>query len=443
MSDAMTSTDAIPQPLALVAVEMGYGHLRAAYALAGALGCEVLHADRPPLASPEEERRWRRVRSAYEGVSRLAQAPLVGRPFRRALDAITAVPHLYPRRDQSAPNAAVRALERLSRAGLGDRLIARLGRSGATLLTTFYAPAIRADLSGIERILCVVTDSDINRVWAPRDAARSRIHYCVPSERAMRRLRAYGVPPERIHVTGFPLPTELLGGEGLPALRRCLAERLVRLDPAGAFHEQYRDELAHFLGPLADEQRDRAPLVTYAVGGAGAQAGVARHILRSLRAPLAQGSIRLALVAGVRGGVAASFRRWIQAEGLTGQLGGAVEILHTDDLPRYFERFNALLARTDILWTKPSELTFYGALGIPLVFAWPVGVHERLNRRWAIQRGAGLKQDNPRYAWQWLREWLQDGTLAAAAWSGYMRLPKFGTYRIAELSRDLAPRPAG
>jgi hypothetical protein len=61
-----------------------------------------------------------------------------------------------------------------------------------------------------------------------------------------------------------------------------------------------------------------------------------------------------------------------------------------------------------------------------------VGVHERYNRRWLVQNGAGLKQGDPRYAGDWLAEWLADGTLAGAAWSGFMRLPKFGLYRILE-----------
>jgi hypothetical protein len=36
-----------------------------------------------------------------------------------------------------------------------------------------------------------------------------------------------------------------------------------------------------------------------------------------------------------------------------------------------------------------------------------------------------------------LREWLDDGTLAGAAWSGYQRLPKFGAARIAEVAERL------
>lgn len=201
------------RPIAVVAVDMGYGHLRAAHALAGHLGVAVEDADRPPLASPPEERHWQRARAVYELISRASQLRFVGRPARRLLDAITAIPHLHPRRDLSAPDAAVRALERLHRTGFGAGLVRRLQASDVTLLTTFYAPAVLADLAGWPRIVSVVTDSDLHRVWVPLDGAASRIHYCVPSMRALRRLRAYGVPAERIHFTGFPLPGELVGGE--------------------------------------------------------------------------------------------------------------------------------------------------------------------------------------------------------------------------------------
>ncbi len=142
--------------------------------------------------------------------------------------------------------------------------------------------------------------------------------------------------------------------------------------------------------------------------------------------------MRLALVAGIRRDVEARFREALRGAGLEPLVGGAVEVLIEDGFPAYYAAFNALLARTDVLWTKPSELTFYGALGLPLVLSRPVGVHERYNRRWARESGAGLKQRDPRFAAEWLGDALADGHLAAAAWAGYMRLPKFGLYRILE-----------
>ncbi len=417
----------------VVAVEMGYGHLRAATPLAEGLGTAVVHVDRPPVVAPGEEKLWGRVRRAYEVVSRLSQVPVVGAPLRLLLDGITDIPRLHPYRDLSAPTRSVITLERLIRRNLGAGLVARLRETGAPLLTTFYSPAIVADRAGHERIFCVVTDSDINRIWVPAEPEQTRIQYLVPTRRAARRLRAYGVPEARITFTGFPLPQQLLGGPGLPALKRNLAARLVRLDPSGEFRREMPEELATFLGvPLPAEEAGRPPLLTFAVGGAGAQAAMAREFLPGFRPLLDAGRIRIALVAGVRPEVEARFREAIQAARLEGHLGGALEVLRAPDFAGYYAQFNALLARTDALWTKPSELTFYAALGIPLISAPPVGVHERYNRRWAREGGAALKQRDPRFAAEWFSDWLADGLLASAAWAGYMRLPKFGTYRILE-----------
>jgi hypothetical protein len=413
---------------AVVAIDMGYGHLRAAAPLAQALGTRVLQVDRSPLADEDEQKLWHRTRSMYEGVSRLSQLPVLGVALKRLLDEATFIPHLHPYRDLSAPTMGVRGLDTLIRRGLGRGLVEHLRKTGEPLVTTFFVPALVADLAGCERVYCVVTDTDINRMWAPLEPTRTKIHYFAPSARAQRRLRAYGVPAERIEVTGFPLPHELLGGPELRTASKNVAARLVRLDPEGQFRAQFRDELDHFLGKLPEEEERRPPLITFAVGGAGAQADLVRKFLPSFRFALDAGRLRLALVAGIRPEIAAKFREWLGEA----RVSHGVEILEANDHDTYFKRFNDLLARTDVLWTKPSEMTFFGALGLPLVFAPPVGVHERYNRRWARESGAGLKQREPRFAAEWFADWLADGTLAAAAWSGYMRLPKFGLYRILE-----------
>lgn len=419
------------EPPVVAAIDMGYGHLRAARPLAEALGVRVVAIDRPPLADAEEEALWRRTRRLYEFTSRVSQVPFAGGPFRAALDAVTRIPHLHPYRDQSRPTAAVRALERFARRGLGRGLVERLRSTGAPLLATFYSPAIVADRAGCAGVHCVVTDSDLNRVWAPLDSAATRIRYFVPSQRALRRLRAYGVPAANVTFSGFPLPERLVGGEDCAALRPNLAARLARLDPDGSFRGPYRAELAAHLRADAIDSPSRPPLVTFAVGGAGAQKGIARRLLRGCRDAIARGRLRLALVAGVRREVAESFRSWIAEAGLEPLGDGAVRVVHAESVDAYLAAFESLMADTDVLWTKPSELVFYGALGIPLVIAPPVGHHERYNRRWALEHGLGLRQGDPRFAAEWLAEWLRDGTLAAAAWSGFLRAPKHGTRRIA------------
>lgn len=410
---------------------MGYGHLRAAQALADRLGTRVVHVDRPPVVEADEQRLWRASRRFYEIASRTSQLPLVGAPMRSVLGSLTAIPHLYPYRDLSAPTLQVRSLDRLIRKGLGRGLVRHLEETGAPLLSTFFAPAISADHHGRDEVHLVVTDVDINRAWVPLRPERSRIVYLAPSHRAVERLRSYGIARDRIEMTGFPLPHELLGGLDVPAARRNLAARLVRLDRKRAFRSQARDEIHAFLGvDLPAEEEGRPPLATFSVGGAGAQAELARRLLRSLKSTIEEDRLRLCLVAGVRREVADRFEIWVREAGLEGHAN--VTILCERDFETYYPRFNRLLAETDILWTKPSEMTFYAALGLPLVLSPPVGVHEGYNRRWAIENGAGLKQRHPDYAGYWIREWLAEGTLAAAAWLGFLRLPKFGVYRILE-----------
>lgn len=393
----------------VVAIEMGYGHLRAAAPLAERLGTGVLHCDRAPLAGTEEQRLWAQARRLYEGMTRLSQLPAIGRPLQAAVDRLTFIPHLHPYRDLSAPTHGARVLDRFAARGLGRGLAERMRGSGETLVTTFFAPAIAADRYGCGRVFCVVTDADVNRVWAPIESKRTNVQFLAPSMRVVRRLRSYGVPDARITFTGFPLPHALLGGPELPVLRATLAARLVRLDPEGSFRAHYRDELHHFLGELPAHAAG-APHLVFAVGGAGAQAELARKFLPSMAAPLRSGRLRLTLVAGIRPEVARVFDEALDEAGLA---RSDVDVLLAKTHDEYFRRFETLFAITDILWTKPSELTFYGALGLPLLFCPPIGAHEVYNRRWALESGAGLKQRDPRHAGEWLADWLADGTLDA------------------------------
>ncbi len=129
----------------------------------------------------------------------------------------------------------------------------------------------------------MVTDVDINRAWVPLDPGATRIVYLTPSYRAVHRLRAYGVPREQIEFTGFPLPPRAPGRTGpagpAPQPRRpARAARpqagLPRSDPKGD---------PPLPGRPAGDQEERPPLLTYTVGGAGAQADLARPLLEGLR----------------------------------------------------------------------------------------------------------------------------------------------------------------
>jgi hypothetical protein len=405
----------------IAALDMGYGHLRAASALAAASGATLVEVDRPPVASPREAAAWLRARRWYERLSRAADA-WYAPGARVLLDLVTGIPATTA--DAEGANLAVRALARSIRDGLGAGLADHLRASGDPLLATFYAPAVAADAHGAERVHLVLTDSDVHRVWVPADARRSRITYLAPTETAAARVRSYGVAPERVRVTGFPLPPGLADDE---SRRRLFARRIVRLDPTGVFRAARREELRAVLGEVPEGPAD-PPTIVFAVGGAGAQVDTGRVLLSALREPLARGALRLVLVAGTRPLVAARFERWLGAA----RLGDAATILFERDFVSYCRRFDETLATADALWTKPSELTFFGALGLPLLLAPPLGVHERRNRAWALELGAAVDASAARRTAVRLASLVADGTLAQVAWNGFRRMPHDGTWRILE-----------
>ncbi|HUJ29185.1 MAG TPA: hypothetical protein VLW85_24365 [Myxococcales bacterium] len=386
----------------LAAIDMGYGHLRPAAALSDVLGVPVQQMDHPPLGDERDRTFWKRTRELYEPLTRFSQLPGVGSPMRALLNTVTAIPSPWPARDLSAASAGTWWLQRAANDGVGETLASHLRETGAPLMTTIFSAAILAELHGATRLHCLVTDSDINRVWAPAEPKKSGIVYFAPAERVRRRLLSYGVRAENIVSTGYPLPGELVGPDGA-ALRRNFEARMQRLT----------------------RKSPEPPLIVFAIGGAGAQVPLARALVRGMAPQLRDGRLRLALVAGRRAEVAEALRDAVTLAGVD------VEVLEEPDVFSYFRKLNALLARADALWSKPSEMTFFAALGLPFISAPPVGVHEQWNLRWASDFGAALPQHDPAVAGEWILEWLEDGVLASAAESG-LRLPSRGVYRIAE-----------
>jgi hypothetical protein len=419
---------------------MGYGHLRPAQALADACGGEVWEADQPPLASDWERRVWDRTRSLYERLCRTVGIPVAGVALRGLLERITDIRRPGPRGSQSKSSRASRYVGRLAKEGLCRGLVERLLADGSPLVTTFYAPAVVADAAGIDSV-CVVTDVDVNRVWVARDPARSRVRYCVPAHRTARRLLAYGVEPDRIHVTGFPLPPGLLGGPGLPERRRLLANRLRRLDPAGAFARGADAEARRVLSDADPAAGTASPHVVFAIGGAGAQREIAEGLVGALAGEVERGALRLTVVAGTRPDTKAALDRFLERSGHRRRVGRGLEVLSAQGFPEYAARFERAVADADLLWTKPSELVFFGALGLPIVLAPPLGCQERENGRWARRRGAGVVPPRLDRTVEWMKEWFRDGSFARAAWAGASRMPAEGTFRVLDvLERHLSAK---
>ena len=59
-----------------------------------------------------------------------------------------------------------------------------------------------------------------------------------------------------------------------------------------------------------------------------------------------------------------------------------------------------------------------------------IGPREKYYRRWVRETGAGIKQRNPEFTHQWLFYLLNKGRLAEAAWLGFLKARKYGTYKI-------------
>ena len=286
-------------------------------------------------------------------------------------------------------------------------------------------------MAGYTPTYCVVCDAEINRAWVAENPRESRIVYLAPCGRAVRRLNEYGIPNERIWLTGFPLPTECLGNRSLNVLRKDLGQRLHYLDPLNRFWPLHGRNIEYFLGKENCRfLRQRVLTVTFGVGGASAQVDIAHTIAHSLREKITRGEVRLNILAGVRPEAKATL------EAIRKELSAPqIRIIAGTSLEEYFHGFADCMRTTDILWTKPSELSFYCGLGIPVIMAPTIGSQEEYNKAWLLEIQAGFPQQDPQYTDQWLLDLVKAGRLADAAWDGFLKARKFGTYKIHEIIR--------
>jgi hypothetical protein len=62
----------------VVAIDMGYGHQRAAYPFRDIAYEGIITANIGATVEPAERRRWMALQSMYEGISRISNVPLIG-----------------------------------------------------------------------------------------------------------------------------------------------------------------------------------------------------------------------------------------------------------------------------------------------------------------------------------------------------------------------------
>ncbi len=424
----------------VVAVNMGYGHERAAFALRHlASGGKVIVANDYEGISAGERRNWNLGKGLYEFVSRFKNVPILGTAAFKILDDMQRIAPFYPRRDLSKPSLQLRqTYGSIRHQGLCRDLIIRLAENPLPLISTFFTPAFAAEeMNYPNDIYIVLCDSDISRAWAPMYPRKSRIKFLAPTGRVVERLKLYGVRDKNIFLTGFPIPYETIGGAHSPEyVKADLQRRMCNLDPKGNFVAKAHALLNVTMNDKFCVQKPSPPSITFAIGGAGTQRELVAMALRSLADDIRKGNITVNLVAGTRPEVNDYFESEIRLSGLVSALKAKkVNILFEADRSEYFMAFSKLMRKTDILWTKPSELSFYTGLGIPILMAPTVGSQEDFNHAWLTYVGGGADALDPKYMNEWLFDWIDSGALARMAWNGFTNAPTHGAYRIESLLR--------
>jgi hypothetical protein len=213
-------------------------------------------------------------------------------------------------------------------------------------------------------------------------------------------------------------------------LKSDLIYRLLNLDPKKRYRQNYKPLIKGFLDDLP--KKPNHPLtITFVVGGAGVQKEIGVKILKSLSSKIKKGTVKIILVAGIRKKVKEYFEENIEKLCLRGNKN--IEIIWEKNIEDYFKKFNQVLRKTDILWTKPSELSFYTALGLPIIIAPTIGSQEDFNKQWLLRLGSAMLQENPNYTEQWLFDFLDSGWFAEAAMQGFIESEKFGTLNIKKI----------
>ncbi len=418
----------------VASVDMGYGHQRATYPLKHlAVDGMVIHADSYEGIPDKDRDIWLSSRKFYEFISRFKRVPIIGTLAWNIFDKFQEIKAFYPKRDLSKPTMQLWSIfNMMKKKDWGKHFVDMLEKNPKPLITSFFVPAFMADYFNYsEDIYLIVTDTDISRAWASMDPAKSRIKYFAPSRRVVDRLQEYGVPKENIFYTGFPLPMENIGEEDSEIVKRDLAHRLRRLDPENKYCLKYKALISSQLDiDIATIPQGGRVTLTFAVGGAGAQRAIGIKMIKSLRGKLLLNQIKINLVAGHHRDIFEYFETELTKLGLEKEIGNSIEIIFAEDKYKYFAIFNSCMRTTDILWTKPSELSFYVALGIPIIMSEPIGSQEFFNRKWLRAMGAAIDQEDVRYTDEWLFDWLKSGWFAENAMHGFSEAAKYGTYNI-------------
>lgn len=416
----------------VVDISMGYGHQRAAFAIGDlAKHGKVIHADHYVGIPHSDKMIWETSKELYETISRFKNIPVLGDIIFGIFDKFQAIQDFYPRMQNiDHPTLQLKQVYGfIEKKQWGKHLIQKLNEHPLPLIATFPAVAFMAEYFKYEGpVWLVVTDTDVSRAWAPLKASQTEIGYFASSQIAKERLVRYGVPRRNIFDTGFPLPKDCVR-----TAKESLKRRIQALDPFEKYVGRYSTLVQQYVGAFPQKKK-QIPVVTFAIGGAGAQEDIAREALQGLTPLLKRGMIRFIIVAATHKEIAQRFHEMI----VRLKLSSCVAVVYKNSVEEYFKEFSNVLRITDILWTKPSELVFYAALGIPILFAPPVGSQEEGNRDWLLSVGAGIKQSAPKFVGEWMSDMIVEGVFAEAAMQGYVEMERNGAEHITKIIEHTA-----
>jgi len=392
--------------------DMGYGHMRAADPFSE-IACErIILINNDAITPRKEQKYWRQILYYYEAFSRAKRIPVIGNVLFGLMNLLLKIPPADVSTDLSMPTFQVKMLRMQIKNGLCGGLTSHLSKHGGTLLTSFYAPAIAADMQGIKDLFCIICDSDLNRVWVAEKPENSSITYFSPCHESTKRLLQYGVANDRIISTGFPLHPELIGSRNLEIARDRFLRRMEKLENVVVAHETSENKTS----PLT---------ITFAIGGAGAQTDLAKILFDELYHLLINGTMEFTVIAGVRRDVRQFF------EGNKKMMACKnFKLVWSKDQQTYFRDFTNAINQTDILISKPSEISFYAGLGIPFIIAPPIGAQEEFNRLWLLKNQSGVDLPEVSGFGNWLLKNIANGNFARIATNGYKKIEKGGFYKI-------------
>jgi len=420
----------------VISIDMGYGHQRTAHALKPlALRNKIINANNYKDMPESDRMFWDKSQGFYEFVSRFKKVPILGNIMFSIFDATQAVGDFYTDKNLTSSSFTQKGMYPLFKRGWGSDLIEKLDDSckgkNIPFVSTFFTPAFMAEYFKYPgEVFCVVCDTDISRSWAPMNPGSTKIKYFAPTERVYDRLKMYGVPEKNIFLTGYPLPLENIGGENMEILRSDMKERIVNLDPNRIYQRKYGVIVEKNLGSLPAKV-NRPLTIVFAVGGAGAQKEYGIEIVKAFAREIKDKTMKIVLVAGTRKEIKWYFEKELLSAGLDTLSG--VEIIYEDTFEEYYNKFNKALRKADILWTKPSELSFYAALGLPIIIAPTIGSHENINKQWLLDSGFGIEQKDIKFVKRWLMDGIREGSFAKIAMQGFVDGTQLGVLKIKDV----------